>query len=109
MQDPNRLQLLHHERGLKLSAGIGRVYRNQLEHDPMDMDAARHIASSNDPIPVGILYHNPSVPCYEDLKRSTLLRTPELIRSGLQDQFDKYTIWPKAAEATPATAAHEAA
>ena len=49
------------------------------------------------------------MPCYEDFKRSTLLRTPELIRDGLQAQFDKYTIWPKAAEATAPTVAHEAA
>jgi hypothetical protein len=44
------------------------------------------------------------VPCYEDFKRSTLLRTPELIRSGLQAQFDKFTVWPKGAEVAAGTA-----
>ena len=31
---------------------------------------AREIASSEEPIPVGILYQDPAVPCYEDLRRS---------------------------------------
>jgi 2-oxoglutarate ferredoxin oxidoreductase subunit beta len=108
LHDPNRLLLLHHERALQLSAGLSRVYRNQQEHDPLDMDAARRIASATDPIPVGILYQDPSVPCYEDLKRSSVLRTPALIRAGLEAQLDKYTIWPKAAQTQP-TPMHEAA
>jgi len=97
--------VLHHERGLQVSAALGRVYRNQLAHDPKDLDAARRIAGNDDAIPVGILYHDPEVPCYEDLKKSTLLRTPALIRSGVQAQFDKYTVWPKVAETAPAEAA----
>ena len=51
---------------------------------------------------VGILYRNPEVPCYEDVRASAVLRTPELVRSGLQKEFDKYTIWPQGME--PATA-----
>ena len=102
MQDPQRVQLLTHEKGLKVSSGLGRVYKNQLEHDPMNIDRAREIASGNDPIPVGILYHNPSVPCYEDMRRSRQLRTPQYIESGLNSEFDKYTIWPKEDQAQPA-------
>ena len=48
-------------------------------------------------IPVGILYRNPDVPCYEDLRRSDKLRTPELTRTGLNAELDKYTVWPQAA------------
>ena len=48
----------------------------------------------NDPIPVGILYRNPAVPCYEDLRRSDKLRTADFIRAGLEAEFDKFTIWP---------------
>ncbi len=32
------------------------------------------------------------------LQAQHLLRTPALIRSGVQAQFDKFTVWPKAAE-----------
>ena len=38
----------------------------------------------DDPIPVGILYRNPDVPCYEDLRHAGQLRSPEYIRAGLR-------------------------
>ena len=98
MHDPNRVQLLHHERGLQLSSGLSRVYKNQLQHDPLDIHRAREIASNHDDIPVGILYHNPAVPCYEDIRRSDVLHTPELTRAGLNAEFDKYTVWPQEAQ-----------
>jgi len=95
LHDPNRTLLLTHEKGLQVSASLGRVYRNQLEHDPMDIDRAREIASAGDPIPVGILYQNPEVPRYEELHAIEPLRTPELIQRGLEAEFDKFTIWPQ--------------
>jgi 2-oxoglutarate ferredoxin oxidoreductase subunit beta len=99
LNDPNRTMLLTHENGLRVSASLGKVYRNQREHDPSDIDEAREIASLEDPIPVGILYHNPTVPCYEDMRAISQLRTPELIQRGLDAEFDKFTIWPQDAAA----------
>jgi 2-oxoglutarate ferredoxin oxidoreductase subunit beta len=59
------------------------------------MDRAREIASQTDPIPVGILYHNPSVSCYEDIRHAGQMRTAEQIFAGLESEFDKVTIWPQ--------------
>ena len=98
MQDPNRVQMLYHEDGLQLSAGMSRIYKNQLQHDPSNIDRAREIASGQDSIPVGILYRNPAVPCYEDLRLSDKLHTPELTRTGLNAELDKYTVWPQGTE-----------
>jgi 2-oxoglutarate ferredoxin oxidoreductase subunit beta len=95
MSDPNRVLLLTHENGMRVSASLGRVYRNQREHDPADIDAAREIASLHDVTPVGILYHDPTVPCYEDLHGIQPLRGAELIRQGLEAELDKFTIWPQ--------------
>jgi 2-oxoglutarate/2-oxoacid ferredoxin oxidoreductase subunit beta len=97
MNDPNRVQILHHADGLQPSTGLSKIYKNQLEHDPINIDRAREIASQTDDIPVGILYRNPSVPCYEDLRRSDRLVTPEWTRSGLNAELDKYTVWPQEA------------
>jgi 2-oxoglutarate ferredoxin oxidoreductase subunit beta len=98
MHDPNKVQLLHHDDGLQLSTGLARVYKNQLEHDPINIDRAREIASGHDTIPVGILYRNPAVPCYEDLRHIDKLRTPDLTRAGLNAELDKYTVWPQEAK-----------
>ena len=98
LHDPNKVQLLHHDNGLQPSAGLSRVYKNQLQHDPLDIHRAREIASSTEIVPVGILYRNPQVPCYENLRRSDKLRTPDLTRAGLNAELDKYTIWPQEAK-----------
>jgi 2-oxoglutarate ferredoxin oxidoreductase subunit beta len=95
LNDPNRNLLLTHKKGMHVSAALGKVYQNQQEHDPSDLNRAREIASAEDPIPVGILYHNPDVPCYEDTRAITQLRTPELVQRGLNAELDKFTIWPQ--------------
>ena len=83
-----------HGSGLQPSSEISRIYKNQREHDPLNIHQAREIASAQDPIPVGILYHNPEVPCYEDMKHVGEVRTPEAVRVGLEAEMDKFTIWP---------------
>ena len=102
MQDPQRIQLLHHDSAMQISSGIAKVYKNHLEHDPLNLDRAREIASSKETIPVGILYQNPEIPCYEDLRRSDKLRTADYIRKGLESEFDKFTVWPETADAKQA-------
>jgi 2-oxoglutarate/2-oxoacid ferredoxin oxidoreductase subunit beta len=92
MHDPDRIQLLHHENALQISAGLSKVYKNQLEHDPLDMNRAREIASSEHICPVGILYQNRDVPRYEETRHSSLLRTNDVVRKGFEAELDKYTV-----------------
>ncbi len=105
LNDPQKILLVTHERGLKISSGLARVYKNQQMHDPANIDRAREIASITDPIPVGILYRDPGVPCYEDVRNAGQLRSPEFIKAGLESEFDKFTVWPQEAEADAHTAA----
>ena len=84
--------MLHHRDGLQLSPNLAKVYKNQEEHDPANINRAREIASSAEPIPVGILYQNAEVPCYEDLRVSDRLRTPEYVKAGLEAELDRFTI-----------------
>ena len=99
VRDPQTVLLLHHERALHISPEIGEIYTNQLEHDPADIHRAREIASESDVIPVGILYHNPAVPCYEDLRWKGELHSPEMVQRGLEGEMDKFTIWPDEGQA----------
>jgi 2-oxoglutarate ferredoxin oxidoreductase subunit beta len=92
MHDPDRIQLLHHENALQISAGLSRVYKNQLEHDPLDMNRAREIASSEHICPVGILYQNKDIPRYEETRHSNVLRTNDVVRKGFEAELDKYTV-----------------
>jgi 2-oxoglutarate ferredoxin oxidoreductase subunit beta len=94
LQDPQKSLLLTHDRGIRPSAGLSKIYRNQQEHDPTNIDRAREVASLDDPIPVGILYQNDEIPCYEDLRHAGQSRTPDYVRAGLEAEFDKFTVWP---------------
>jgi 2-oxoglutarate ferredoxin oxidoreductase subunit beta len=87
--------MLTHEDGISVSPALQKIYRNQERHDPSNMNRAREVASIDDPIPVGILYRNPEVPCYEDLRDAGSLRTADRIRATLDAEFDKFTVWPK--------------
>jgi 2-oxoglutarate ferredoxin oxidoreductase subunit beta len=99
VQDPERMLLLKHENGLEISPELGRIYRNQEVHDPADRNRAREMASVNDPIPVGILYRNPQMNCYEDDQVPEQMNTSEAVMSYLEKEFDKYTIEPTGADA----------
>lgn len=92
VRDPNRVLLLEHENGIQASPSLTRVYKTRENHDPSNIDRAREIASTLDPIPTGILYRNPSVPCYEDIRRSDKIFTPQTIQKALESEFDKFTI-----------------
>jgi 2-oxoglutarate ferredoxin oxidoreductase subunit beta len=95
VHDPSRMLMLTHENGIRVSPALRKIYSNQLDHDPSNMNRAREVASIDDPIPVGILYRDPEVPCYEDLRHAGALRTAEAIRSTLDAEFDKFTVWPQ--------------
>jgi 2-oxoglutarate/2-oxoacid ferredoxin oxidoreductase subunit beta len=95
LHDPSRIQVLTHANGISASAGLSKVYKTRLEHDPADLNRAREIASDTDKIPVGILYRNPEIPCYEELRANTLPRTTAYIKAGLEAELDKFTVWPQ--------------
>jgi 2-oxoglutarate ferredoxin oxidoreductase subunit beta len=97
VKDPERMLLLKHENGLEIGAELGRIYRNQEVHDPADRNRAREIATVHDPIPVGVLYRNPDITCYEDHQVPDRMNTAESVKRYLDTEFDKFTINPAGA------------
>ncbi|MFQ5774070.1 MAG: thiamine pyrophosphate-dependent enzyme [Kiloniellaceae bacterium] len=94
LKDPGKMLLLVHEDGVQVGPNLSKVYRHQEEHDPSDLDRAREIASITDRIPVGVLYRNGDVPRYEDVREPDRLYTPQAIKAVVEEEFDKFTIWP---------------
>ena len=94
IKNPERLRVLHDEAGLRLSPTLAKVYTNNEAHDPSNIHRAREIASSTDPIPVGILYRNEEVPCYDDLLMPKHPHTAASVKAGLEAELDKFTIRP---------------
>jgi 2-oxoglutarate ferredoxin oxidoreductase subunit beta len=95
VHDPLRTLLLTHEDGITLSPNMSKVYKTQEQHDPANINRAREIASLADPIPVGILYRNPDVPCYEVLRDAGQQRSTKYVKAGFESELDKFTVWPQ--------------
>ena len=94
VHDPLRMRILTHSNGLRLKPDISRIYKNQETHDPLDMARAQALAMMDEELPVGILYSNPEVPCYDELRQGKRPSTPGLVETVLNEEFDKVGIWP---------------
>ncbi len=87
-----RVLMLTHEKGLELDEKTAKSYPNRRVHDPLDIHKAREIASDAEQVPVGILYQNEDVPCYEDIRRLDRELTPAEVGAALDRELDKFTV-----------------
>jgi 2-oxoglutarate/2-oxoacid ferredoxin oxidoreductase subunit beta len=92
VKDPDNLLLLAHPDGMQVSESLAKVYKQREEHDPSDINRGRELASLEERVPVGILYRNPDVPCYEDQVKPDRVVTTEMRRAVLERELDKFAV-----------------
>jgi 2-oxoglutarate ferredoxin oxidoreductase subunit beta len=90
--DPSRFLLLEHPDGLPLDPAVKRAFPEHAVHDPSDLGAAFKLALDDSRIPLGLIYHNPEVPCYEALSSQGTDMTPEQRLERLDAVMDRVTI-----------------
>ena len=80
LEDTEKTQILTHKDGIQLDPSLSKIYKNQLEHDPSDLNRARELAdfhrnrSGRDPLPK---------------RRRPLLRGRSAPRSHLHTRADR--------------------
>jgi 2-oxoglutarate ferredoxin oxidoreductase subunit beta len=89
---PDRILLLKHERGVRVDDAVGRMYKNQLEHDPSDINEARALAENADRVAVGLFYHNPKAPQYDEYTAQGLGWSAEDKIQALEKELDRFAI-----------------
>ncbi len=94
MKNPDNIRLLTHPRGIEVDDALAQRYKNREQHDPSDIHRARELASDTGCVPLGILYRNDEVPCYEDLRVTGAHLSPEQRMDALEREFDKYMVEP---------------
>jgi len=99
LTNPDNILLLKHDNGMKISDTTASIYKHHMEHDPMDIDQARHIASMEDKVPMGILLRNENVPVYEEVSRSKYTPNWERRATVLENAFDRIGIQPEVPQA----------
>ncbi len=91
VKDPSRVELLvHDERGIQAPA-LDRMIEHRVTHDPLDLDRARELARPSDRIRLGLFYHDPSLPRYEEtreLPRHTVTEKMAL----LEQELDRHAV-----------------
>lgn len=92
--DPASILLLQHENGLQINESIAKIYKNHEEHDPSDLNRAQEIAERKNVEPVGILYQNESLECYDEIMKPKRVFTTELRKEALDKELDKFAIDP---------------
>lgn len=97
MKHRENVRLLTHPDGVEVDEALASHYPNRERHDPADIHRARELASDTSCVPLGILYRNPEVPRYEDLRRAGQHLSIEERIAGLEREFDKFMIAPAGA------------
>jgi 2-oxoglutarate ferredoxin oxidoreductase subunit beta len=91
-EDPDKLLLLSHENGIPIDDSVQRLFPDQREHDPSNWVEAMEIAHDQSRLPVGLLYHNPEAPVYEDLSARGLNKTNAEKLAVIEKALDHFGI-----------------
>lgn len=90
--DPSRVLLLKHSSGVVLDDAAARIFKNQVEHDPADLNAARAFAAREDVVPAGLLYHDAKADRYDEFTvRGMSVPAGEKVRAA-QLELDRFLI-----------------
>ncbi len=92
--NPDNVVLLTHEKGMQVRDELKKVYKNTIEHDPSDLDRARELAGMSEQIPIGILYQNEDIECYDEIRSKNRAYTLSMREQALEREFDKFLIEP---------------
>lgn len=92
VRDPDSLVFLDDENGIKPSDEVKKVYSQSMPHDSTNLDRAREISQMTDRVPIGVLYRNPSVPVYDDLRKPAGPVDMAMRREALEREFDRFAV-----------------
>jgi 2-oxoglutarate ferredoxin oxidoreductase subunit beta len=92
MDNPARFLLLNHEQGIPVPDGVGKLFENQVDHDPSDLSTALGLAVDQSKIPVGLLYRNPEARIYNEISSVGLDMPYEEKLTAVNEALDKFLI-----------------
>jgi 2-oxoglutarate ferredoxin oxidoreductase subunit beta len=90
VRDPSRVELLVHPDGVVVPE-LDRIYKNQTQHDPADLDAARRLAEAADRLRLGVFYRNETLPVYEEVRQVPARTAGEKLQL-LEAELDRYAV-----------------
>ncbi len=92
IEDPSRILLMEHERGIPLDPAVRERFPNRQTHDPHNLDAARAIAARDDVYPIGLFYRKEDAPCYEAFTQQGLAMTQAEKLAAIEAAIERFAI-----------------
>ncbi|HOM98882.1 MAG TPA: thiamine pyrophosphate-dependent enzyme [Acidobacteriota bacterium] len=90
--DPSRILLMTHMKGVAVPDNVTRMFPNRMEHDPQDLDEARRIASREDVFAIGLFYWNPSAERYDKITQEGLGTPPRKKLEAIERALDHFAV-----------------
>ncbi len=91
-EDPSNLLMLTHPNGIASDRGLERAFPNRAEHDPLDMGAARALAEADSPVPIGVLFCDPSRPRYDTFSAEGMGMPVAERLAGIESELDLFAV-----------------
>jgi 2-oxoglutarate ferredoxin oxidoreductase subunit beta len=91
-RSPERILLMKHAEGVPVDDAVARIYKNQVEHDPSDLNAARALAEDPERVAIGLFYRRADAPRYEDYTEAGLDLGPDEKLSALEAELDRFAV-----------------
>jgi 2-oxoglutarate ferredoxin oxidoreductase subunit beta len=90
VRDPNLVELMVHPDGVVVPE-LDRIYKNQIRHDPADLNEGRRLAEPDGKIRLGVFYRNETLPVYEDVRGIAPKTAAEKLKL-LEAELDTYAV-----------------
>lgn len=90
--NPNMITLLTHKNGIHVDEQIAKMYKNVVEHDPLNMNEARELAEVHDRQVIGLLYQDKTKPRYDDYGAHNMGISPEDKKRAINKELDKFAV-----------------
>ncbi len=91
-EDASRVVLLEHEDGIPVEDGVRRMFPTTRTHDPTDLGDGRHLATGEEGIPMGLLYHNTACRRYDEITAIGLGTSTDEKLAGLEAELDRFAL-----------------
>jgi 2-oxoglutarate ferredoxin oxidoreductase subunit beta len=90
--DPSKILLMTHDNGIPIDPSLKRLFKNQVVHDPSDLDAARRYADTQDAVPIGLFYRNERAERYDLDTAKGIDMTPQQRMKAVDAELDRFLV-----------------
>lgn len=92
-RDSSLMLLMRHPEGINLPDAVAKTFKNQVDHDPSNLNEGRDIASqANGVYPIGLFYKNPQAIRYDEFSSYGLEMGPSEKIEAVNEALDRFMV-----------------